>query len=426
MRGIALARRQRAWLLTCLLITSAFGAQAGTVELVPDERAGWLPRNLLAFLRPRHYYGQRWLEIETTPPGATLDLFYVRAGFQKRYEQSTAPATVLLPRRIEAGPRDSVTVRAFADGYRNEAVRIRVASSQTHLLVELEPLPNTLRAVAHTYFAGRASIAFLLEEQPTVRMLQDQAGGFSVILAETARSSQVAERVDRIQSPLVRKIEAQQLGEDLLVRVQLDPGHERSSVELRSRQNQDTLRGLHRFVIDLVPADRGAAAVEQTRAALERLRGTALTGCAATFDATLRRALDPAALSRALTPRGEFTDPFLRAALRRLGEVSADGRIRLANGSRYRPEVPLELAAAASQAASAQGYLALLERLVEELEPPAYRAETLRSLVAPELEPSRFAAILAEAKAAEARCRDGGARAGGLGAAPAPRELGLR
>ena len=34
-------------------------------------------------------------------------------------------------------------------------------------------------------------------------------------------------------------------------------------------------------------------------------------------------------LSRALTPRGAFTDPYLRAAMRRLGEVSPGGVITL-------------------------------------------------------------------------------------------------
>ncbi len=411
--GAPLGRRIAAaavgWVvLACL---GAPGARAETLELVPDEQAGWSLRNVFAFLRPGHFYGPRRLEVETTPPGATLDVFYIRSGFQKRYEQATAPVILILPKRIQASSRDSVSVRATADGFRQQTVRVPVSSSQDRLLIELAPLPNTLRAVAHTYFSGRASLGFLLDESPTIRV-QQKDRGFSVILAETARAPELGEALQGIGSPLVAGVDAQQLGEDLLVEVDWGPAAANGgSVELRSRQHHDHVRDLYRFSIDLVPADRGAAAVEQARRALGRIAPSDVTGCAAVFDAALRAALDPAALARALRPAGSFTDPYLRAALRRLGEVAPGGRIRLADGSIYRPEVPLELAAAASQAALAEGYLALLRRFVEELEPARHRAETLRSLIAPELAPRRFADALAAAEAAEQRCRGGGAHA---------------
>jgi hypothetical protein len=56
------------------------------VELIPDEKAGWSPSHLFSFMRGG-YYSNRTLHVETSPPGAKLDLFYVRASFQKRYEQ---------------------------------------------------------------------------------------------------------------------------------------------------------------------------------------------------------------------------------------------------------------------------------------------------------------------------------------------------
>ena len=91
---------------------------AETVILRPDRPASWRPSKLFAFLRPGHNYGERSIEIETIPSGATIDLFYIRANFQKRYEQAESPAKVILPNRAEAGPRDAVTIRAFAEGYR--------------------------------------------------------------------------------------------------------------------------------------------------------------------------------------------------------------------------------------------------------------------------------------------------------------------
>ena len=67
-------------------------------------------------------------------------------------------------------------------------------------------------------------------------------------------------------------------------------------------------------------------------------------------------------------------------------------------------DVPLELSAATSQASEATGYLALLRRFVALLEPAAYREATLRGLVAPEVGPTRFAALHAEAESAERAC----------------------
>jgi hypothetical protein len=399
------------WTIAFALVLACAAAAAAEERIVlrPDERAGWSPANLFAFVRPGHFWGERTLAIETAPAGAALDLFYVRASFQKRYEQATAPVTVVLPRRIEATKRDSVTIRAFLEGYRIETVHVPVRSSQERVVIDLAPLPNALAGAAHTYFGGRAALALLLKEAPTVRV-QSGSDGFSLILAETAGPAEAAAVLGGIRSPLVARVESQQLGEDLLVRVHLAEGVIPGDVELRSRQHHDDVRDLHRFTVDLVPRDRGASAVERARATLAQIDGSDVSGCAAVYDQALRDALDPAALSRALAPRGEFTDLYLRAALRRLGEVSRDGVIHLAGGERFRPDIPLELAAAASQAAKAEGYLALLRRWVALLEPEAFQAQTLRSLVAPELDAKRFEAALAAAAEAERRCRGGGAR----------------
>ncbi len=64
----------------------------------------------------------------------------------------------------------------------------------------------------------------------------------------------------------------------------------------------------------------------------------------------------------------------------------------------------IELEAALSQAADAAGYLALLRGFVAEFEPEAFRRETLRSLVAPELDAERFEEIVAAAEKAERVC----------------------
>lgn len=376
-------------------------AEETVVDLVPDERAGWGPGSLFSFVRPG-FNSERKLRIETVPPGAKLDLFYVRASFQKRYEQvDGTPISVILPKRSEAGKRDSVTIRASLDGYRIETVHVPVRGDQEEVLIELQPLPNTLAAVSHTYFAGRAGLSFLTRV-PVQARLQDSATGFSVVLAQTARDARAEAVLDSIRSPFVQSVESSQLGEDLLVQVKLADGVDPKQLNLRSRESQDAARGLRRFTIDMAPG--GAASVERARGALGQLGAGDVSGCATAFDDTLRRKLDRAQLARALAPRGEFTDPYVRAALRRLGEVSG-GTIRMEDGTSYRAGVPIELTAAGSQAASAKGFLALLRAWVRVLEPPAYRQEALRSLVAPELDPGAFEQALGAAEAAERSCR---------------------
>jgi hypothetical protein len=391
-------------LLLLLAVGWSTAEAAETVVLKPDRGASWRPSRMFAFLRPGHNYGERSVEIETTPSGATIDLFYIRANFQKRYEQTESPAKVILPNRAEAGPRDAVTIRAFAEGYRQKEVSLRVASNQDKVLIELEPLPNSLVAVSHTYFAGRASLAFLTQEPLTVR-IQNRDSSFNVVLAETAKGPELGDSLDGITSPLIDAVESLQLGEDLLVQVKTPPGQQ--DIQLRARQSREELRDLHVYSVDMIPADGGVELVTRARQTLAGITAEDVSGCAATFDATLRGTLDPAALSRALAPRGAFTDPYLRAAMKRLGEVSPGRRIAMIDGSSFNPANSIELAAAMSQPAEARGYLALLRTFVSEFEGGEHCGETLRSLLAPEIGATRFSQMLEKAEAAERSCHGG-------------------
>jgi hypothetical protein len=399
------ARRSLA-LISLSLLVLAGAASAETIRLIPDDRAGFRGRNLFAWLRPGYSYGERHIDVTTTPPGATLDLFYVRSNFQKRYEQSAAPVRVVLPRRVEAGPRDAVNIRAFIDGYRQQEVSIRISSLQDDVHIDLEPLPNRLEAVSHTYLAGRASLAFLTKEALTVQV-QEVEGGFRVILSETARGPELGAAFEGLRSPLLKSVEALQLGEDLLVRATLPP---RVSVakggdyQLRRRQSRDELRNLWVYHVDMVPGDGGAAAVTRARGALAEIGAGDVSGCTRRFDDGLRESLEPAALARALAPRGSFTDPYLRTAMKRLGEVSPGGRIPMRDGSSLDPASAIELTAAMSQPADALGYLALLRSFVSRLEPAADRGDTLRGLVAPEVDPTSWAAISEGAERSERQC----------------------
>lgn len=377
------------------------------VDMSPDDKVSVSMRTVFApigslFRGPSYYYQPRRLEVDTTPSGGLVDLFYVRANFQKRFEQAMAPVTVLLPKRVDTGPRDSLTIRAFREGYRQKSVTVKMSDRTKSVLIDLEPLPNALVALSHRYFAGRSSLGFLTKEMLEFRV-QEAPDGFTVVLNETSRSSEAASAMAGMRSPMVQEVVGQQLGEDLLVQVALDVDA-RESTEVRSRQGHDAARDLYEFTIDIVPTDGGAATVQRAIDALAAIRTGDVTGCALQFDRTLHERLDLGALNRALTPRGDFTDRYVRAAMRRLGEVTPGNTVRFSDGSQYDPTVPIELEAALSQAGGAEGFLALLRTFVGELETETYRSDTLRSLVAPELDSEVFEIRMSEAETAERDC----------------------
>lgn len=399
------------WVALLLAAPVGGGAEEtlDVVELVPDERASWSPTSLLSPITslfrggPGHWYSPREIVIRTTPPGAALDLFYVRRSFQKGFEQGDAPAKVVLPSPYEAGPYDTLRVRAFQDGYQQKEVSVKVRGREDEILIELEPLRNSLVGATHLYFADRASISFLTKEHATFRVQKAQ-DGYSLILLETGITPEAAESLAAANDALVASLGAQQLGQDLVVRVVLTDSARDSKTEVRQRQSYDAVRRMNRFTLDIVPENPSSSSVQRARNALAKIRRGDVTGCSLRYEDTLRENLEPADLARALTPSGAFTDPYLRAAMKRLGEVSPGGTVVLADGTTYRPEFPIELSAASSQAAEVQGYLALLRRFVMELEAAPYRRETLRGLLAPEMGPSDFDAIVDASEAAERAC----------------------
>jgi hypothetical protein len=162
---------------------------------------------------------------------------------------------------------------------------------------------------------------------------------------------------------------------------------------------------VHTFSLDLVPRDGGDAGVRRAKVAFAAVSREAVTGCSLVYDAALREQLDRAALSRALAPAGAFTDPYLREAMKRLGQLAPNGVVRLTDGSSFQVAAPIELMAAWSQAAEAVGYLALLRDFVARLEPVESRRSTLRGLVAPEVSPARFDAYADASEERERRCR---------------------
>ncbi len=377
------------------------------IDLRPDDLASFGLKNVSApvaslFRGFGHYYKDREIHVDTTPSGGMVDLFYVRSNFQKRFEQAETPVRVIVPARVDAGPRDSVTIRAFAEGFRQKTETVKVRSSVEEVVLTLEPLPNTLDGLSHRYFAGRSRVGFLTEESLSFRV-QEASDGFSVVLTETAMAPEARAALDDMRSPLIAEVFGQQLGEDLLVKVSLTDAAT-DATEVRSRQQYNAARDLHEFVLELLPSDGGRASVERALAALASVGTADVTGCALAFDSSVREQLDPGDLNRALSPQGDFTDRYVRAAMRRLGEVTPGGAVSFTDGSRFSPAVPIELEVSLNQAAGAKGFLSLLRRFVFDLESEEYRVETYRSLVAPELDRASFDVVMGKAQSAEKSC----------------------
>lgn len=377
------------------------------IDMQPEDLASFGMKNVAAplgslFRGFGHYYGTRKIEIDTTPSGGMVDLFYVRSNFQKRFEQAETPVQVILPARVDAGPRDALTIRAFREGFRQKQVSVRIDSTTDEVILDLEPLPNTLDGLSHRYFAGRSTVGFLTKESLSFRV-QERDDGFSVILTETAMSPEATASLDLMRSPLIEEVYSEQLGEDLAVKVTLtEAAH--GQTEVRSRQQYNAARDLHEFVLELVPKAGSGAGVDRAIAALASIREADVTGCALVFDARLRDELDSGSLNRALAPEGAFTDRYIRAAMRRLGEVVPGGVVKFTDGTKYSPTIPIELEVSLNQASRAEGFLALLRQFVFDLEVEQYQLETFRSLIAPELDSATFEVVMTKANAARDQC----------------------
>ena len=373
------------------------------IAMKPDAIAQWA--NLLpALARPWHYFPERTISIETTPPGALLDLAYLRHGSRLMFEQVRAPLEVELPSRFVARRDDSLNIHAFVPGYEPVRLTAPLHGDTERLQIDLEPIANSLEIVAYRYLAERGALTLLTHAELDVRV-STTSGDYYVVLPGTALGEAAAEVLDSLQSPQIESVRTIQLGRDLLLQLRLGREARDERPALRIFTGFEAARQLHRTVLELSHPE-----VRTTRLALDglaKIRPDAVSGCALRFDAALRWGLEPTELARALTPSAGFLDPVLRAALRRLAELSEGGALRLADGTRLRPEVPLEFEAALGQAHEVEGFLALLRALAAQMARADERTALLRGWVAPELDQGSFEERAAKAERSEQECSKG-------------------
>ncbi len=387
-----------------LALLFAARAQAGErVVLVPDSPPSWRLSRLIAPLRSAAERAPRELEVDTSPEMAELELFYTRSGAQARSARARAPLTVVLPALVDVAPGDHVEIRARAPGYRTQEVGFAAGEPKERLNLTLQRLPNEIVGAAWVELVGRARLT-LFTSAPLAARGETASGGWNLIVSDAALSPAGAAALSEVSGEIVSGISVRTLGEDLAIRLS---SNSREAYELRTSQSREAVRPIHRFALDFVPPDAGAASLAAAEAALAQLSASEFTGCAAEFDRALRDALDPAALARALAPSGAFTDAVIARAMRRLGDLSRDGRVHSRDGSSFVPARPLELASALAQPGEALGFLALLRSFGARLEPGSSRPRVLKALIAPELPSDELDAALALAEGVERRCAAG-------------------
>jgi len=293
------------------------------------------------------WFSPRVVEIETMPPGASLDLFYLRDNRQVRLEHAAAPARVRLPSRFAASSRDAVVVRAQLDGYETREVQIGARSDVDRVALDLAPAANQLEGVALRYLGGRGALELRTRGKLIFRT-QPGERGFRVALIETAPARPVEQLVTGSARPLVDAVEFAQIGRDLYVSTALTPRGRAAAGVLRFRESLDRVRGWHVLAVELAPEAPTAPEITSADAVLARTPQRPVRGCALDYDRALRAAL-------ALEAR-------------------------------------------------APGQLAQLRAAIAALEAPDDRRAALQSLIAADLPEAAFTAALDRAEAAERSC----------------------
>lgn len=371
----------------------------GLLELIPDRKVHADVPLLMTVLRPFHYFSERRLVIDSTPPGAELDLAYLRRGTQLMYKRGRAPLEVVLPTRLQSAPADRILVRGFVPGHERTHESVDVSEVGDELLLELPPLENQLTGVAHGSLAGRSVLELRTRELPTVRVAEDERG-WTIVLVRTGLRPALSARLSALRDPQL-SFDARQLGNDLVVRV--DAGG-RQDVELRYRSLEDPVRGgaRSRFEID------GPTASGRTQRLLAAVGGmtTAPGGCDGRYEDALRGELTLRDLGSLLGREDHPYRATLRAALRGLAQAR-DGHLRTRAGDPLSADTPLEFELAWSRSAEIDGYLVWLHDLAGRIDRSDDGALAFRSLVAPDWTPKRFSELLETAASARERCLHG-------------------
>jgi hypothetical protein len=388
-------------LALCVLLAPALPAQDRApeeIEFKPKESVGWGLRNVGAGVTAllggwNYWYGENSIVIETVPADARLDLFYIRANFQKLFMRAEPPVKLFLPSRINSSRRDALTVRVAANGFKSREFTWDVMDAPDEIVLTLQPLPNSLVFVGHTHLANRTTLTLRTTKEPQFRVFRSRGvPGFTLALSETADKLDDAHG---LSGGHLGGLEISQVGEDLLLK--LDTAE---AIEARSRQSYDPIRKEHLFTLDLVERGQRPPTSDQIRSELQRLRVSIDDPCVRGFERAIREGLEPKVIARAHRDSGGLANLYRREAMMRIGRLDR-GTVHTLGGESLRTGNPLELELALQQASSVRGYLGLLGAFAGTQSDPE---TALRSMIAPELSPEEFAPVWESARRARAAC----------------------
>lgn len=368
------------------------------IELIPEEKAGWSPRNVGAgvstvFRGTDYWYENKEFLVETVPTEAQLALYYIRSNFQKVFERAVSPVIVVAPKRIHATSKDVITVRVASPGYLTKEVKFRVFALPENVVVKLDPLPNALTFLGHTHLAGRSTITLRTTEEPEIRISKSRGSpAFRLALTQTANQLEAKPK----PSGIVEKLTIDQVGEDLMVAVKSST----PEIDVRSKASYDPIRKEHIYILDITEKGSRPPDSTQVRRELDAVRYARGGRCNEIFADTLRQGIDEQMMARAFRPSGGLAEYYQREAMMRLGRLNS-GSVQSASGEAYRTGSPIELAMALQSASRVRDYLSFLGAVARTRPDPP---EFMRALLAPEMSASEFNEVYDRAVAAQRSC----------------------
>ena len=161
----------------------------------------------LEIARPRFYFDERITSIDSTPPGAELELFYLRRGGQLLYREGRAPLVVSIPSRSKTSEDDAILIAASLDGREKTRTSFPALSVPDEIQLELPPLENQLLSVAHGHLAGRSVLELRTKEPPTLA-INESPHAYTVQIAHTGVSGEVTRHLASLTDPLLARLRA--------------------------------------------------------------------------------------------------------------------------------------------------------------------------------------------------------------------------
>jgi hypothetical protein len=387
---------------TAAALALALGASAPAVKAdetrvaLAPEPPRWHPARALSALRDGAR-GSRELRIETRPPDARLEIAYWRGGAQLARVSGAAPLVATLPGQALSEESDRVVVRAEREGYAPAEIALAARSVEAGVRLELARLPGALRGVALLELGPDSRLELLADRGLGVRLAATDTG-WRLVLAGAAPSAEMGARIAALRGAVVERAALRSVGDDCIVELTRAPG---SGVAPRLSRREEPVREVSRLALEWSRAAERAPSLAEARAALARLPSRA---CDAAFEDALVAELGSDALARSLAPSGAFPDGYVELALEAVAGRASDPALELRDGTLLRIDSPLARASAALRASEVRGVLVAIRALAETLAPAGSAAAALHAWLAPERDPKDFAARIARAVAAEARC----------------------